>query len=464
MAARMKNKQRKVIVAVSGGPDSVYLLHRSLALPGSLIVGHVNHRARGEDSDEDMRFVVRMAHDLGVTVRIHDVGPGTGTAGKETAPPGFEEKARAVRRSFLERLKEISGAEAILLGHTADDQIETVLMRVFEGAGVAGLKGIPRRTNEGIERPLLDTWREEILADLAGRGIPYRTDKSNYDTRYERNWVRHILLPLLEERYGPGVRKRLHALGERLREIDGYLDLSARRWIRRHVRPHAQGNESVAFRRKTYAKLPKALRARILQTLCLERRGIAPKERLIVGMDTLILKGGPSARIRTGKGMVLGCRYEDAVLGAEPAGEPHGTRTGALRADGPGAYPIGGPEGRVLVWDEGKAVPQRRLRTLAKGERAAAFDAAAVRMPLTVRPLRAGDRIRPFGMAASKKVKEVLIDRKVPREERWGRPVVCDAAGDILWIPGVARSDHAPVTGGTCRVMILRLVPPGTPV
>jgi tRNA(Ile)-lysidine synthase len=463
MAARRKNKQRKYIVAVSGGADSVYLLHRSLSLPGSLIVGHVNHGVRGKDSDEDMRFVVRMAHDLGATVRIHDVGRGAGTAGKAAVPPGFEEKARAVRRSFLERLKEESGAEAILLGHTADDQIETVLMRIFEGAGVSGLKGIPRRTDEGIERPLLDTWREEILADLTRRGIPYRIDKSNYDTRYERNWVRHVLLPVLEERYGQGVRKRLHALGERLREIDGFLDLSARRWIRRHVRPHAPEDGSVAFRRKAYAKLPKALRARILQTLCIERRGIAPKERLIVGMDTLILKGGPSARIRAGKGTVLGCRYEDAVLGAETAGGQYGSRTGTLRADGPGAYAIGGPEGQVLVWDEGKTIPRRRLRTLAKGELAAAFDAAAVRMPLAVRPLRAGDRIRPFGMAASKKVKEVLIDRKVPREERWGRPVVCDAAGDILWIPGVVRSDRAPVADGTCRVLVLRLVPSGTP-
>jgi tRNA(Ile)-lysidine synthase len=252
-------------------------------------------------------------------------------------------------------------------------------------------------------------------------------------------------------------------VGERLREIDGFLDFSARRWIRRHVRPHVPGDGSVAFRRKSYAKLPKALRARILQMLCLERRGVVPKERLIAGMDALILTGGPSARIRAGKGTVLGCRYEDAFLGTEPAGGLRGPRIGILRAEQPGVYPIGGPNGHTLVWEEGKALLRRRLRSLAEGERVAAFDAAAVRTPLTVRPLRAGDRIRPFGMTASKKVKEVLIDRKVPREERWGRPVVCDAGGDILWIPGVARSDHAPVAEGTCRVLLLRLSPPGAP-
>jgi tRNA(Ile)-lysidine synthase len=97
------------------------------------------------------------------------------------------------------------------------------------------------------------------------------------------------------------------------------------------------------------------------------------------------------------------------------------------------------------------------LRRLANGERAAAFDAEAVSTPFSVRPLRAGDRIRPFGLDAEKKVKEILIDRKVPRDERWGRPVVCDADGTLLWIPGVVRSSHAPVTGTTRRTAVLRV-------
>jgi tRNA(Ile)-lysidine synthase len=105
---------------------------------------------------------------------------------------------------------------------------------------------------------------------------------------------------------------------------------------------------------------------------------------------------------------------------------------------------------------KGRPAPAR-LRSLAEGERAAAFDAGALSGPFSVRPLRAGDRIRPFGATGTKKVKEILIDKKIPREERWGRPVVCDADGGIVWIPGVVRSSAAPVTRETRRTVILQL-------
>jgi tRNA(Ile)-lysidine synthase len=111
----------------------------------------------------------------------------------------------------------------------------------------------------------------------------------------------------------------------------------------------------------------------------------------------------------------------------------------------------------ILEVEERGRIPAARLDRLAGTETAAAFDADAVSTPFSVRPLREGDRIRPFGLDAEKKVKEILIDRKVPREERWGRPVVCDADEHILWIPGVVRSAHAPVTGATRRTMVLRI-------
>ncbi|MGB3096593.1 MAG: tRNA lysidine(34) synthetase TilS, partial [Candidatus Deferrimicrobiaceae bacterium] len=109
-----------------------------------------------------------------------------------------------------------------------------------------------------------------------------------------------------------------------------------------------------------------------------------------------------------------------------------------------------------FIWEErGKAAPGR-IRKMAGGERQAIFDAELLSLPLSVRPLKAGDRVRPFGLEADKKVKEILIDRKIPRDERWGRPVVCDSRGEILWIPGVIRSSHAPVTPKTRRTIVLR--------
>jgi tRNA(Ile)-lysidine synthetase-like protein len=170
-----------------------------------------------------------------------------------------------------------------------------------------------------------------------------------------------------------------------------------------------------------------------------------------------------------GKGTVLLCRYDEAVFRV-PGGK---TRMGSgawgrIRMDRPGRYALPGARAgkgsetggtAAITWEGKGRFRAAGLKRLAEGERAAAFDADEIRMPLTVGPLRAGNRMRPFGLKAEKKVKEILIDGKVPREERWGRPVVCDADGRILWIPGVVRSASAPVTPETRRTVILRALP-----
>ena len=242
-------ESRVVVAAVSGGPDSVYLLRKLSMDKGTrVVVGHVNYRTRGVDSEKDQRLVERIGKTYRYKTVIHvyekesiasESKRGSGTRGN--FPAGFEKKARDFRYRFLRDLSERVGAEAIALAHTADDQVETILMRVFEGAGIGGLKGIPRETEDGIVRPILDVWKEEILADLKKRKIPYRIDRSNTDTRFERNWVRHVLIPLLEKRYGKTVKKRIFTLGERFRELDDYLEAEAGRWIRRNVKMRPGG-------------------------------------------------------------------------------------------------------------------------------------------------------------------------------------------------------------------------------
>jgi tRNA(Ile)-lysidine synthetase-like protein len=206
-------------------------------------------------------------------------------------------------------------------------------------------------------------------------------------------------------------------------------------------------------------------------------------------MDGNVSTGGPSAKVKVGKGWQLANRYEEAIFlpeeygrGRKSAGSVHGkkstdkesignarkdTRGPQVSLNAPGEYEVPlGQEGRIVTfaWESrGKGTSAQAKRLAAKGN-AEAFDAAGLTLPLTVRPLRAGDRIRPFGGSAGrnardgeKKVKEILIDRKVPRDDRWGRPVVCDAEGAILWIPGVLRSAHAPVTPETRKTVLLRI-------
>jgi len=254
-----------IVAAVSGGPDSVYLLRKLSSDKGTrIVVGHVNFGTRGKDSVKDQLLVENSGKRLGYETDILVIDSGKSTGGstgiRGRFPAGFEKRAREIRYRFLRDLSEKVGAEAIALAHTADDQVETILMRVFEGAGIGGLKGIPCGTADGIVRPILDEWKENILGYLKKRKISYRIDRSNVDTRFERNWVRHVLIPLLEKRYGKSVKKRIFTLGERFRELDDYLEAEAGGWIRRKVKKSG----GVVFRRRTYSALPSVLRVKIL--------------------------------------------------------------------------------------------------------------------------------------------------------------------------------------------------------
>src|SRR5659263_63692 len=409
-------KDRVVVAAVSGGPDSVYLLLGKLAREKGIkvVVGHVNYGTRGKDSLKDQALVENICkknrYETDILVVNGGQPPGDRTGIRRRFPAGFEKNARDARYRFLRDLSEKVGAEAIALAHTADDQVETILMRVFEGAGIGGLKGIPRETGDGIVRPILDEWKEDILNYLKKRKIPYRIDRSNFDTRFERNWVRNVLLPLLVKRYGKSVKKRIFTLGERFRELDDYLEAEAQKWIRKSIRKGTgQGNDGpIRFRRETYSALPTVLRVKILQRICFDRLGVAPNERLLNAMDRNVSHGGPSARVNAGKGWKLANRYDEALFVPGEISRGRFIPPPILLAS-PGEYKIPlGQQGRVVTfaWEaKGKGTPAQAKRLAAKGD-AEVFDAAGLTLPLTVRPLRAGDRIRPFGGDAGRNARD----------------------------------------------------------
>lgn len=189
-----------LLVAVSGGPDSVALLRGLVALraacPLTLTVAHYNHRFRGEAADGDARFVAALAETCGLPSVVASAETGGG--------PFREESARQVRYEFLEATAQQCGAAFLATGHTRDDQVETVLHHVFRGTGVNGLQGIPRErtTRRGrIIRPLLEVSRTQVLDFLAEIGQDYRRDASNDDVRLTRNWLRQELLPKVRERF-----------------------------------------------------------------------------------------------------------------------------------------------------------------------------------------------------------------------------------------------------------------------
>ena len=196
-----------VLVAVSGGADSVALLRGLAGLKvggeGKLVVGHFNHRLRGEESDGDEQFVARLAEELGLGLECGRLEAGD----IDACPDGIEEAARRQRYRFLTETAERVGARYVACAHTADDQVETVLHRILRGTGIAGLAGIPRcrRLSPAVTliRPLLEVRRAELVDYLASLGQSYREDSSNLDRRFTRNRIRHDLLPQLAKDFNP---------------------------------------------------------------------------------------------------------------------------------------------------------------------------------------------------------------------------------------------------------------------
>lgn len=228
-----------VLIAVSGGADSVALLRGLVALKttgaGRLVVGHYNHRWRQAASEADEQFVRELADRLGLTVLVERAEAPVRPPDAAQAHYPSESSARQARYAFLARAAHRVGARYVALGHTADDQIETVLHHLFRGTGLAGLAGMPRTRplDEAttVIRPMLNIWRTELLDYLRLCGQPFREDATNRELSFRRNWLRHQLLPQVEQQFGPQVRPAILRLAQIARQTEQYLRQQAEAWL-----------------------------------------------------------------------------------------------------------------------------------------------------------------------------------------------------------------------------------------
>jgi tRNA(Ile)-lysidine synthase len=427
-----------VLVAVSGGADSVALLRILIALAPELSlrlhVLHVDHGLR-PDSHRDADFVRQLAERLGVAVDVARV----------TVAPGgsLEAAARAARYAALEAHATRLGADRIAVGHTADDQAETVLMRMLGGAGVRGLAGIPAVRGR-IIRPLLDLRRPQLVVALRAMEQPWIEDPSNRDPKFLRNRIRHELLPRLGAAYSADLVQTLTRVGRLCRDTVEAIERIAARELDR-LAVSADGD--VVLEHAALGELPRQVAAEVLRQAAARLGSRAPLRAWAHrGLARVLAVPPPRRPFRLGGVTVeVSCgRIRLAVALARPWPERELTVPGRVEL----------PEiGRVLeahvVSTAGYAVPRARDRV--------AFDAAMVPARLTVRARRRGDRFSPFG-AGERRLKAFLIDAKIPRWERSRLPLV-EADGAILWIAGVRRGREAPVTVATQSVVELTLTP-----
>jgi len=411
------------VVAVSGGLDSVVLLHLlRFGVPADvgLVAAHFDHAMRPE-SHEDARWVRDLAASWGVE---H-------VEGRAGAALSGEAQAREARYAFLESVRRERGARLVLTAHHADDQAETVLFRALRGTGLTGLAGMaPLR--DAIFRPLLGVWRAELEAYARRHGLSWREDATNARLDYARNALRARVLPDIEGLVAPGARRALVRLADLAREDEAAWESVLPTLLERLgvVRfEHGLDLDHAAL-----CALHPAVRARVLRALVAQVGVALDEDATRRGVEFVdASRSGQSIDLRAG----LELRRDlDRMLVSRRTKSP-GDRPLVIPDSGPGS-------GRALLAGRDLAVTWG-LRSDARGKLVAAFDIERLRFPLCVRAREPGDRIRLDG--GSKKVKKLLLERRIPLHERSRVPLLIDARGDVLWIAGVALSAH--VSPGT---------------
>jgi tRNA(Ile)-lysidine synthase len=449
--------RQSLVVGVSGGPDSLCLLDCLIRLNYRIVVAHFDHQLRAE-SEEEAEFVGQVASAYGVPFEL---GRGPVVRRKQSS----EEAARLYRYRFLASVAGKEGIERIAVGHTADDQAETVLMHLIRGAGSSGLRGMLPVTDLSVwvelsemestylVRPLLEVWRHETEAYCAEHGLAARKDSSNQDSRYFRNRLRNELLPELRT-YNPRIHEVLvrtaKVMAAEAEAIDQLVEEHWNDWVR------AAGEGVLALQAGALFQAPLALQRATLRRAI---RQLDPAMR-DVGFDTieralqtmregkrLTLLGGLDLLTLNGEAYL---RKPGASLPLE--GVPQMRSKEAQRLSIP--FQVELEAGWALTGTE--AEPKGEIPG---GADEVWFDASGIKDEIALRAPRAGDRMAPIGMAGSIKLSDLFVNRKAPRaaRERW--PVIA-CGEEIIWVPGLHRSERARVSPSTRKIVQMRLLTP----
>jgi tRNA(Ile)-lysidine synthase len=432
-----------VILALSGGADSCALLDILAGLTKlspRLVVAHLNHQLRGAESDGDELFCRRLAERYGLPFRSRSLDV---AAYARREGLNLEDAGRRARMEFLDEVATRFRATAIALAHHADDQAETVLMRLLRGAGMTGLRGMSFRGPGGRIRPLLNVSRDEIEAYLRERGLEHREDASNRDTTFLRNRIRHELLPLLEQ-YNPAIRERLVGTAAILADEDDLLEKMAADLAATTCR-FAPDSVSCSLGRLTGE--PPPLRRRLLRRLLahLAGNGEQVSRRHIQALEGLVDSPRPNASINL-PGRIRAVR-EYGTLRLERGITQERTEQEGREIPGPGRYVL--PDGSRLALVPASAPPD----PASLPPTTALFDLGKAPFPWRVRTFIPGDRILPRGMEGSKKVKELFMERRIPRSQRERIPFLF--CGDtLLWVCGLRSSRLAELDDGSREIIM----------
>ena len=486
---RLFRPGQRILVAVSGGVDSMVLLHllRELAPRHGwqLTAAHLNHQLRGRSSDADERLVRRTAQKLMVPLvaeraAVMELARSRGLS--------VEMAARELRHDFLARTARRRHTPTVALAHHADDQLELFFLRLLRGSGGVGLAGMKWRTQSASEagiqlvRPLLDQPKAVLVAYAAEHGICYREDASNAVLDFQRNRIRHELLPLLRRKYQPALDKTISRVMDIVGAEAEFVVGAAEEWLAAVGRPKAEGRRPKEVRRPKaegvgaalsgwlpFDELPVAVQRRCVQVQ-LVGLGIVPDYDLVeqlrikvdrpVGIRRVQVPGGGGegeagqepqvdAALRKGKTPVLRYAVRDVsgrvhLQVIEPEEFSHGSAEIGL-VDRAGEVKF---DGARIRW---RINTKRAAGRPRGGLRQESFDADKVGSPVRLRHWQPGDRFQPIGMACPVKLQDLFTNQKVPRDRRRRLIVASTAAGVVFWVEGLRISERFKLTRHTIR-------------
>ena len=447
-----------LLVAVSGGPDSMVLLRVLKELAAShqwrLVVAHFNHQLRGRSSDADERLVRRVAAGLGLPIVV---GRAAARAFAQRRGISLEMAARELRHGFLARLARRRGIPTIALAHHADDQVELFFLRLLRGSGGEGLGGMkwrgpsPSSVSVELVRPLLNLPKTALLDYAVQHKVRFREDATNTSLDLQRNQIRHELLPLLEKEYQPALRRTIPRVMDILREEAGLAAQVAQEWTCRSPATTGLKGEGwrLALEGVLFADLPVAVQRKTVQLQLLEL-GIAADfettERLRLAPDRPVAVAHSEQDHPARPQLVA--RGQDGRIRLQPAEPPRFAR--GIK-DLPLVERAGTVEfaGLRISWELRPALAGLPLG--APG--CEVFDADKVGSGVVVRHWRPGDRFQPIGMRQTVKLQDIFVNQKIPRDQRHQLVVVTTAAGEIFWVEGCRISERFKVTRHTKRCL-----------
>lgn len=420
-----------MLIALSGGADSVALLLYLKEQGQAEAAAHCNFHLRGEESDHDEQFVRQLCLKVGIKLHVRHFNT---TSEAQQTGESIEMAARRLRYEWFAQLCQEEGYAAVAVAHHQEDNAETILLNLVRGTGLRGLCGI-RQERDGVVRPLLNWTKQDILHFLAERQQDYVTDSTNADTAYKRNFIRHEVIPMLQS-LNPQVVKTLNQMGQRL----SAAELIYRQGI------HALTEK---YRQRTASgwQVPCAL---------LEKEKELAPTLLHEWLSPLGFTAAQTAEVQ---------HLRTGALLESPTHLLTRTPTHiewSLRATDLSPIPLDKESGEVSLGNGSllryKYIDASSLSAIPRERSSVALDAELIHGPLIVRRLQTGDRFHPFGMKGTKLVSDYLTDRHRSRIEKMNACVLTDAGG-ILWLINERPDQRAAVTSGTRHLLLLSTSP-----